>query len=284
MTEGALPADPDDGSDADAAAPAKAVSRFPGGALRPEEVEQLWSFLHGDVMNAGIRQHLRSALGLCPRHTWGYAVVEVELWVAGAGPREGHQPFDVCVLYEDLLRTVAAALSGRHVRWHRLDQHLRSQASCRICDYLPTGAQPEQPHAGGYAGVDLAAVTVEANALAFTTSWCQETQPVWGLRVCPACRHEHAGAAAAEPVGRGHVTPAQLCRRHLLVRAHVTPLEGRAVSQRLLDVQQRVVMLLQSMSAGAALPPPAVEASWIEALGWFAGWDLPLALASTRRR
>lgn len=44
---------------------------------------------------------LRASFGLCPRHTWAYAVVEVELWRAGAGARGRHLPFDVTVLYED---------------------------------------------------------------------------------------------------------------------------------------------------------------------------------------
>ncbi len=62
------------------------------------EVVELWSFVHGDIMTGGICRLLRAHLGLCPWHTWGYAATEIELWQTGAGPRGGHQPFDVCVL------------------------------------------------------------------------------------------------------------------------------------------------------------------------------------------
>jgi hypothetical protein len=44
---------------------------LPGGplVLTVEEVRQLWSFVHGDIMEPGVRVQLRESLGLCPRHT-----------------------------------------------------------------------------------------------------------------------------------------------------------------------------------------------------------------------
>ena len=37
--------------------------------LSVEEVRQLWSFIHGDIMGGSMRRLLRASLGLCPRHT-----------------------------------------------------------------------------------------------------------------------------------------------------------------------------------------------------------------------
>ena len=55
--------------------------------LTTEEVRLLWSFVHGDIMSAPMRAWLRASLGFCPRHTWAYAVVEIELWESGIGGR-----------------------------------------------------------------------------------------------------------------------------------------------------------------------------------------------------
>lgn len=61
------------------------VALLPVGPLEPsaKEVRQLWSFIDGDIMDGSMRRLLPASLGLCPRHTWAHAVVEVELWQAG---------------------------------------------------------------------------------------------------------------------------------------------------------------------------------------------------------
>lgn len=244
-----------------------ALWELPGGRLEPQEVEELWSFLHGDVMVSGIRRHLRAALGLCPRHTWAYAVVEIELWQVGAGRRGGHQPFEVCVLYEDLLDTVISRLARARLRWRADGDHLlSSRASCRICDALVGAGDPPPRHLG-YGGFDTASLTEEANQLRFTAGWCRETEALWRPRVCPACLGQAPDAEVS-------------CRLHLLEVGHLPASTRVAAAERLIDVRHRVGALSASMTATAPPAPPEADASWIEALGWFAGWSLPLALTS----
>ncbi len=89
-----------------------------GHDLSTEEIRLLWSFIHGDIMDSQTRGRLRDYWGLCDRHTWGYAVTEIELWESGAGTRGGHQPFDVSILYADLLDTMIQRL-------HRTEQRTR---------------------------------------------------------------------------------------------------------------------------------------------------------------
>ena len=124
-------------------------------------------------------------LGLCPRHSWAYAVVEVELWQAGAGVRGGHQPFDVTVLYEDLLGHVADGLDQRTYLLHRHpDDVLVPVGPCRICEDM---ASPDLPGLRmGYGNSNTEALTVEANGLAHTGAWCRETLPLWGTGYVPA--------------------------------------------------------------------------------------------------
>jgi hypothetical protein len=129
----------------------------PAGSLElsVEEVRQLWSFIHGDIMDGSARRLLGVSLGLCPRHAWAYAVVEVELWQAGAGARGGHQPFDVTVLYDDLLDHVAEGWSGRarcctgirrrcFCRWARAGSvRIWRPRTCRACGWVTRTPTPK---------------------------------------------------------------------------------------------------------------------------------------------
>jgi hypothetical protein len=237
-------------------------------ALEAEEVRQLWSFVHGDIMEPALRAILHDSLGLCPRHAWGYAVVEIELWQSGGGARGGHQPFDVGVLYEDLLGLVAEGLGRPVTILHRHPERiLAPKGPCRICTEM---AGPEYTgHRLGYAGSDTTALTRKANLLEHTSSWCRETSPIWRGRVCPAC--DSGGSPLAHP--------AHLCRAHLLAKG---PLEESAryeAAEGLREVRSRLLRLTDSMTVDGAPASPEEDASWIEALGFFAGWGPPLWMA-----
>jgi hypothetical protein len=242
--------------------------------LSAEEVRQLWSFIHGDIMDGSMRRLLRASLGLCPRHTWAYAVVEIELWQAGAGARGGHQPFDVTVLYEDLLEHVADGLGRKSSLLHRHpDEVLLPVGPCRICADM---ASPDLPGLRmGYANSNTEALTVEANGLAQTTAWCRETLSRWRDRVCPDC----------DPDTReGAVDPVLLCRFHLAARRPLPEPLRHAVAARLREVRGRMRHLTDSMTDYGAPVGDEENASWIEAIGFFAGWGLPLYLARSLGR
>lgn len=238
--------------------------------LSAEEVRQLWSFIHGDIMDGSMRRLLRASLGLCSRHTWAYAVVEVELWQAGAGIRGGHQPFDVTVLYEDLLAHVAAGLDQRNTLLHRHpDGVLLPAGPCRICADM---ASPELPGLRmGYANSNTEALTIEANGLAHMTSWCRETRPLWRKRVCPDC-----DPRTPEMTG----DPVLLCRAHLAARRPLPEHLRHAVSSRLREVRARMRHLTDSMTDYGAPAGAEENVSWIEAIAFFAGWGLALYLAT----
>jgi len=238
--------------------------------LSVEEVRQLWSFIHGDIMDGSMRRLLRASLGLCPRHAWAYAVVEIELWQAGAGARGGHQPFDVTILYEDLLEHVAEGLDRKSSLLNRHpDEVLQPVGPCRICADM---ASPDLTGLRmGYANSNTEALAVEANTLVHTTTWCLETVGLWRGRVCPAC-----DPATAEGAGE----PALLCRFHLAARRPLPEPLRHAVASRLREIRARVRHLTDSMTDYGQPVGAAEDASWIEAVGFFAGWGLPLYLAT----
>lgn len=239
--------------------------------LSAEEVRQLWFFIHEDVMDAGMRRLLRASLGLCPRHAWAYAAVEVELWQAGAGSRGGHQPFDVTILYEDLLDHVANGLERKSSLLHRHpDDVLVPVGPCRIC--MEMASSPGLPGLRmGYANSNTEALTTEANALIHTTTWCLETVGLWRDRVCPEC----------DPVRSDReINPVLLCRFHLAGRRPLPEPLRKAVASRLQEVRGWMRHLTASMTDFGGVARAAENTSWIEAMGFFAGWGLPLYLAT----
>jgi len=248
--------------------------------LTDEEVQLLWSFIHGDIMNEPTRVRLRKHWGLCGRHAWGSAITEIELWQSGAGVRGGHQPFDAAVLYDDLLGHMFHALAGSR-RWNRR-RVLRGKGACIICDDVrePALAGEVLTH-GGFTASILAA---EANALHHTRGWLTETQAEWAAYVCPDCAHESAvgaDAAAAEgadpdaPARTSFVSPVR-CRLHLIEAAAFDDATTAAVKLELAHLHAQVRALAESMTARGAASTPVIDASWVRALGWFHGWAVPL--------
>lgn len=241
--------------------------------LTPGEVRELWAFVHGDIMVGGIRTILRQSLGLCPRHTWAYAAVEIELWEHGAGARGGHQPFDVTILYRDLAAEVGEKLNAHHAPWHTdLRDVITPTQGCRICADLRGTDQSKPPV--GYAGMDIPALTTLANKLHWTTEWLRETATLWDPQVCPRCRKD-----APESVGVEHDDV--LCRTHLTA----TPLnhhDAASVGARLGVLANDMASLAQSMTRGGPHATPQQNSSWIAVLGWFAGWQTPLDIAAAR--
>lgn len=219
--------------------------------LTVEEVGALWAFLHGDIMEPGIRTRIREHWGLCPRHAWGHALVEIELWESGAGARGGHQPFDVGVLHDDLINHMIGALSHRHIH----PRALRRAGECYLCQQLGG----ETGHAIGYAGFDSTPLTEEANRMTYTQQWLSQTKHIWERAACPLCTESDTG---------------QLCRPHLL-EGGIDASSSAATAAYLSDVDRRLKALVDSMTEHGAPSAPADDAAWAEAVAWFTGWTFP---------
>jgi hypothetical protein len=233
--------------------------------LTDEEVQLLWSFIHGDIMNEPTRVRLRKSWGLCARHAWGSAVTEIELWQSGAGVRGGHQPFDAAVLYDDLTGHMYHALEGSR-RWSRR-RALRGKGACIVCDDVraPALAGTALTH-GGFTASILAG---EANALHHTRGWLAETRPEWAAHVCPNCASGAALDTSATAVR---------CRPHLIEAEAFDSETTATITRELAHMHGQVRALGVSMTERGAPSTPEVDASWVRALGWFHGWEFPLAV------
>jgi hypothetical protein len=66
------------------------------------------------------------------------------------------------------------------------------------------------------------------------------------------------------------------CRPHLIEAAAFDDDTIVAVKLELAHLHAQVRALAESMTARGAASTPAVDASWVRALGWFHGWAVPL--------
>jgi hypothetical protein len=206
------------------------------------EVREFVSFLDGSIQIPEIRHHLWRSWGFCPRHTWLHAVAECEL--------RGGRPFVTTILYRDLTTRAVAALSSWHFRERARRRLLRSRDTCFTCDYLALRAD-EDPL--------FESRTKRVNQRKRVTQLVVASRSQWHFRSCPACLG-----------GSG-----PLCRPHLLAGVECSLDE---VADDLNELSQRLTNLYRSMTWKGPIAVPADSSSWIEALGWFAGWAYPAAL------
>jgi hypothetical protein len=239
--------------------------------LTVDEVRLLWSFVHGDIMNSLTRRMLREHRGLCDRHSWGHAVVEIELWQARSGHSEGHQPFDVAVLYDDLLETMIGDLQAATAHPHRVRRTLTSQGHCLICHDLKG---PElSGMAIGYANSNSIALAEEANRLVHTREWLSRTASEWRTFSCPECRSaEPTADVFSDDVEGLH------CRQHLLEMEKIDPEDIRASLDFLKAAHADLRRLVRSMTEGGQASDLSAEASWISTIAWFHKSTFPLQI------
>jgi hypothetical protein len=202
------------------------------------EVKQLYEFLDGAIMVPDIRHHLWRSWGFCPRHTWAHATVELEL---GFG-----DPFSVGILYEDLAERAARLLQS-HRRPSSILRHLRTRDACFTCRYLAISTRDDPRYLRHHR---------RANRRERTRRLISGSRTIWEQRSCPQCRDGHGPT----------------CRLHLLEGA---PQAGRDLGHDLAELAGRLQRLYRSFTWQGPTASPEDHASWIEALGWFAGWDFP---------
>lgn len=241
-----------------------------GQNLGVEEVRVLWSFVHGDIMDTQTRARLHANWGLCARHAWGYAVVEIELWESGAGKRGGHQPFDLSILYAYLLERMVVELGASRTRTR--SKLLTGHGSCLVCDDI------RGPELRGiivtHAGFQPDRLATEANGFAFTRAWFDETAAQWQAQVCPECAQD-----AGCEVSSGNLR----CRLHQIDANDLDDETSKRTVAHLAGLYTQMLALTESMTQRGDPSTPEIDASWIRTLGWFHGWNFPLILTKYAR-
>jgi hypothetical protein len=213
--------------------------------LEPAEVRQLWWFLDGAIMHADTRVALRRSWGLCARHAWAMALVEIEL--------RGGVPFATTVLYADLAGGATEVLTGHHVR--SPIRRLAGDGECPTCAYARNAGH--EPREWGE----------RTKVVNRRTRFSRLLSEAWEdavARSCPACL-------------RGDGPP---CRLHLL--AGIEPSDDLGRDIRRLTVRVRAYE--KSLTADGRPVDARGRQAWLNTLGWFAGWRFPAECVRVSRQ
>lgn len=212
------------------------------------EVNFLWWFMQGSVMDAEVRARMRAAWGLCERHTAAWLLVE-----SAFHHRYLHGP---AVFYSDLMERAQRALeparprSMREPGCHALARRLASRAACHLCE-MNMG-----PSSEGY----IPATRLRAGRDPVPLrAFMQETERHWRAHVCRLC--DGSGGSLR-------------CRAHLCA-------ELRSGASSDIEAQRRhVAELAHHMKRyddsfrweHRGSETPADRAALIGAAGWSGGW------------
>jgi hypothetical protein len=212
------------------------------------ETRQLWWwFQNGSVMTPSIRGRLRHAWGLCPRHSWAHAAVECELRT---------QPYSTAGLDLDLTARAAEALGEQPRRQSGAPvERLRARDACAVCEALASSTADPDP--------SFEERQRRFNRLTRTRKRLAVSMPVWAPASCP-----HCGG------GQGLT-----CRPHLLA-GDPALVDATGCAAALERLGGRLKGLVASMTLHGPPATPQVQAAWVEAVGWFAGWGIAQRLVS----
>jgi hypothetical protein len=226
-----------------------------GLTLSDGEVDFLWWFIQGSIMDPNVRARLYAHWGLCPRHALAFFVVEAAF--------RPHLIHGCTILYNELMRRAVHLLDGQRLYGlapASVARHgLRPSGPCHLCSLgyhalSPGNAPPERlAH-----GRDL------ANARAFA----QESRRGWLPHVCGRC------------VGTGDDA---LCRPHLIeTLAH----DGGSVLRRhrstITDIATHLARFEHAFrwdSRGTDTEED--RGALIAAIGWCGGWQEILGTFAT---
>jgi hypothetical protein len=224
------------------------LRRSPRSAVLPlsnGEVNFLWWFIQGSIMQVDVRRALWRGWGLCQRHALGWLCVE-------AAFRNGylHGP---AIVYAELMARARDALQRRGpLKLRRAAAALRAQGPCHMCDLGYGPASPGRaPPARMRTGTDPEPLR------AFVAA----SQGEWMRFVCGRCV--------------GSSVPAR-CRVHLLddlERGVSVDLDGQQ------DMLQAIAFGADRYQASfqwerRGTETAADRAAFVAAVGWCSGWHM----------
>jgi hypothetical protein len=222
-------------------------------AITDGEVNFLWWFIQGSIMNPETWEKLMRGGGFCERHAWVHLSVEMAFreWYL-LGPT---------ILYRALIdRSLRAFRQPRPASPARLSRRLNPTGPCFLCD------MSVDPAASGVSSQQRLERGRDTSALrAFAT----KLAPLWRDQVCGVCggkRDDDPGASR--------------CRSHLLADIQAGRRVDFATRQAMLqDLASRLEVYEHSFTMRKRRPATdADRAAFLAAVGWCSGWRPLLAL------
>lgn len=227
------------------------ISRAQGLELSPGEIDFLWWFIQGSIMEPSTRYRLRKAWGMCERHAWGWMAVEASF-------REGFL-HGLSILYEDVMGLALAAFDLRGpLQRPRLKKRLRSKGPCNMC---------EQGYGATSKGFVKPKRLEQGRDLSQLQAFAQSTYPYWRRTVCGKCSGNRSTVR---------------CRRHLIedISNGLVPdlSPHRSLVSNLVHHMIKFTRSFQFEFQGTQTLEDA--AALISCVGWLSGWGLFLSIVN----
>ncbi len=215
------------------------------------EINFLWWFIQGGIMNPETWNKLLRGYGLCERHAWIHINIEMSF-------RDGYL-LGPTILYGALIeKSLRAVYAPRTIGVRSLIGQLRAAGPCFLCAMKVKNAS---------AGVAAQARLDQGCDGGQLRNFAGELQPLWRGSVCPDCSGRESDGIAANR-----------CRQHLLaaMKAGTT---ADIVPQRnmLQDLCDRLARYQRSFLVGGPKANDHDRAALLSAIGWCSGWR-PLLL------
>lgn len=167
--------------------------QFDGGIpfeLSDGEVDFLWWFIQGSIMDPEVRARLYAHWGLCPRHSLGFFAIESAF--------RPHLIHGCTILYAELMRRASNVLNDRGI--HSLIPHgvalhlLRESGPCHLCDlgYGPRSTASLPPDRN-----------IQGHDLSVAKRFATDNEIGWRPYVCGVCT-----ATSSEVLCREHLVEA----------------------------------------------------------------------------
>jgi hypothetical protein len=222
-------------------------------AITDGEVNFLWWFIQGSIMNPETWEKLMRGGGFCERHAWVHLSVEMafrDLYLLGPA-----------ILYRALIdRSLRAFQQSRPASPTRLGRRLRPTGPCFLCDMRV------DPAASGVSSQQRLERGRDTGAL---RAFAAKLAPLWRDQVCGVCgekRDDDPGASR--------------CRSHLLTDIQAGRQVDLAGRQAVLeDLASRLEVYERSFTLRQRRPATDSDrAAFLAAVGWCSGWRPLLAL------
>ena len=216
------------------------------------EVNFLWWFIQGSIMNPETWGSLLKGYGFCERHAWVHINIEMAF-----RPRYLLPP---TILYLALLGQGLSALALRRAaNVGKARRRLEAEGPCLLCKLNIRGA---------FGGAASESRLAQGKSTRNLWSLASELEPLWQEMACPICAENE-----------GFKEGIYLCRNHLLAEIRSgRPVDLRAQAMFLAKLSQSVRSLQQSYMAEGPKAADADRAGLLAAIGWCSGWRPLLAL------
>lgn len=211
--------------------------------LSDGEVNFLWWFMQGSIMDVEVRQALWRGWGLCQRHALGWLCVE-----AAFRHRYLHGP---AIVFAELMARACEAMAARGPRSNRrLGVRLQARARCHVC------ALGYGPQSSGYGQEARLRIGRDLSNLRL---FLHESAGAWQPYVCGPCA--------------GDRRPAR-CRVHLIESLAVIGTAELDEQRRLVEAIARGAGRYESSYRWELRGSDTVEdrGAFVAAVGWCGGW------------